>query len=97
MDDNAVLYNFRRVMPSGAIVEAFARTADSTTYLGGVKYRLHYGFLGDDHPIVRYDNRHGYHERHAGDTTTEFDDPGPDELRNRFRTAVRRYEREYTH
>lgn len=93
--DHSVLHNFRTVMPSGAIVEAFARRASEAEFVGGVKYRLHYGFPGEEYPVVRYDNHHGYHERHAGPERTEFDYPGADELRDRFLTEVQRYEREH--
>lgn len=95
-DDGSVLYEVHTVMPSGAIVEVFVRDADPGKYPGGVKYRLHYGFPGADHPVVRYDNSHGYHERHEGDDVRSFEFPGPDELYERFIEEVLSHERRQT-
>lgn len=95
--DGAVIYDRRAVMPSGAIVEVFARRADPGEYAGGVKYRLHYGFPVEDHPIVRYDNAHGHHERHEGEERTEIEFPGAEELRDRFLAEVTRHERTHDH
>ncbi len=94
-DDDPVLYDLRTETASGAIVEVFIHgDADPSLYPGGVKYRLHYGYPGDEHPIVRFDNRHGYHEIHEGPDTEEFEYEGPHDLYDRFLERVERHERE---
>jgi hypothetical protein len=61
----------------------------SEKYPDGVKYRFHYGTTDGD-TIVRYDNSHGYHERHVGETVEriEFPDDGFELLYRRFMADV---------
>jgi hypothetical protein len=54
----------------------------------GVKYGFHYGEKGADDPIVRYDNHHGVHDRHEGDSLEEIEFPGVEPLLRRFREEV---------
>jgi hypothetical protein len=62
------------------------RVPESEKFPNGVKYRMHYGHIdGEDDPIVRYDNSHGYHEKHVGDDVEEIDFPGVSILYARFR------------
>lgn len=49
----------------------------------GVKYRMHFGTI-DGETILRFDNSHGRHERHAGDAVAEIDFPGIEPLYRRF-------------
>ena len=47
---------------------------ESEKFPDGVKYRLHYGTEAGE-TLVRYDNSHGYHERHTAtglDESYEF-------------------------
>lgn len=93
MPGDEVLYDERFETPSGGIVAVYVRETDPEQYPDGVYYRLHYGFPDEDHPVVRYDNAHGYHERHEGSDRERFDFPGPAELYDRFVTEVLRHER----
>lgn len=61
------------------------RVPQSDKYPEGVKYRMHYGHIGDeDDPIIRYDNSHGRHEKHTGDDVEEIEFPGLASLYDRF-------------
>ncbi|MFB6299359.1 MAG: DUF6516 family protein [Halobacteriales archaeon] len=54
-----------------------------------MKYRFHYGTTDGD-TIVRYDNSHGVHERHVGDTTEDiaFPDGELETLYRRFMADI---------
>ncbi|GAA0459191.1 DUF6516 family protein [Halococcus dombrowskii] len=56
---------------------------ESSEYPDGVKYTFHYGTL-DDETLLRYDNSHGWHERHVGDSVEEIEYPGIAELYEQF-------------
>ena len=90
-----IIYDFRDVTASGAIINVFACHADPEEYPGGVHYHLHYGYPDEEEPIIRYDNENieGTHERHEGDEIEEIDFPGADALRERFEREVREHER----
>jgi len=94
-NEGEVIYDFRDVTASGAIINVFACHADPEEYPGGVHYHLHYGYPDEEDPIVRYDNENieGAHERHEGDEIEKIDFPGADALRERFEREVREYER----
>jgi hypothetical protein len=89
--EGEVIYDFRDVTASGAIINVFACHADPEEYPNGVHYR----YLDEEDPIVRYDNENieGAHERHEGDEIEEIDFSGADALRERFEQEVREYER----
>ncbi len=61
---------------------------ESEKFPDGVKYRLHYGTEAGE-TLIRYDNSHGYHERH---TATERDEsyefPGYGAVQRRFWNEV---------
>lgn len=60
------------------------RVPESEKFPDGVKYAFHYGEKGADDPILRYDNHHGVHERHEGETVEEIEFPGAEQLLRRF-------------
>jgi len=60
------------------------RVPESETYPEGIKYAYHYGEKGADTPIIRYDNHHGIHERHEGESVAEIEFPGYEQLLRRF-------------
>ena len=93
--EDEVIYDFRDVTASGAIINVFACCADPEEYPGGVRYHLHYGYPNEDELIVRYDNENikGRHERHKGDEIEKVEFPGADTLREHFEDEVREHER----
>jgi len=57
---------------------------ESEKFPDGVKYRLHYGTEAGD-TFIRYDNSHGYHERHTDNGLDEnYEFPGYDAVQRRF-------------
>lgn len=67
------------------------RTTDTDTYPCGWKYRLHFGSMNADKPVVRYDNSHEIekgHERHTADGVEIIDFPGMMDLYDRFEREV---------
>ena len=54
----------------------------------GIKYAYHYGEAGGDHPIIRFDNHHGPHELHIGETTYTIEFPGLEALYRAWRAAL---------
>lgn len=60
---------------------------ESSKHPEGIKYRFHYGTI-DGETLLRYDNSHGVHERHEGESTEEIDYPGIAELHRRFSNEV---------
>jgi len=54
----------------------------------GIKYAYHYGEVGAESPIIRFDNHHGTHERHLGKETVEIDYPGLVEIFRAWRAAL---------
>jgi hypothetical protein len=87
-DDVETLHDYRIETPAGRLVHV--RVMDvpaSTKFPEGVKYRMHYGTLDGD-TILRYDNSHGIHERHADDQVEQIAFPGLEELHARFRREV---------
>jgi len=59
----------------------------SSKHPEGITYRFHYGTLDGD-TLLRYDNSHGVHEKHAGENVEEIDYPGIAELHRRFSREV---------
>lgn len=87
-DDIAVVEQYRLLHPEFRTIEVvkIMRVPTSEKFPDGVKYRLHYGHTeGRDDPIVRFDNSHGRHEKHVGDTVETIDFPGLAPLYARFR------------
>ena len=84
-DDDVVVERDRRRDFDDRIVRIrVLRVPVFAQFLGGVKYAYHFGEKGADDPILRYDNHHDIHERHAGTTVEEIDFPGPEVLLERF-------------
>lgn len=61
---------------------------ESEQYPEGIKYAMHYGDVGADHPIVRFDNHHGPHELHMGGRTWIIDFPGLSTVYETWRAAL---------
>lgn len=67
------------------------RTTTDSTYNSGWKYSLHFGEVGAEEPVVRYDNAHEDskgHERHTKDGVQIIEFPGMEELKERFDREV---------
>jgi hypothetical protein len=45
----------------------------SAKFEHGINYAFHYGDAVADETIIGFDNHHGTHERHLGDTTYEIE------------------------
>jgi len=64
---------------------------DDPQYPIGYRYALHYGFLGGEGVILRYDNENqtpGRHERHTPDGIETIEFPGMIEFRDRFENEI---------
>lgn len=61
---------------------------ESDRFPEGIKYAMHYGDVDAGDPIIRFDNHHGPHELHLGETTWEIDFPGIDVLYEIWRAAL---------
>jgi len=48
----------------------------------------HYGEVGAEHPVVRFDNHHGTHELHPGKEVFEIDFPGTETIFQCWRAAL---------
>lgn len=96
-DDVQVVRSYRREHPDGSIERVkVMRVPESEKFPEGIKYRMHHTATASD-PEFRYDNSHGVHEVHVGDTTREIVYPGVAELFRRFsRTVSRRLGTNYT-
>lgn len=67
-DEVTVILDEHRETEGGTVVRVRAlRVPESAKFPEGIKYRFHYGTKSGE-TIVRYDNSHGVHERHAGET-----------------------------
>jgi hypothetical protein len=87
-DDVEVVRDYRREDSRGRLVRVkVLRVPESEKFPEGIKYRLHYG-TRDGETILRYDNSHGFHERHDGDETALIDFPGIATLYRRFRRRI---------
>ena len=72
------------------------RVPESEKFPEGVKYRMHHTAT-TNYPEFRYDNSHGVHEVHIGETAQEIVYPGVAELFRRFsQTVSRRLGSDYT-
>jgi hypothetical protein len=60
------------------------RVPESEKFPEGIKYAFHYGRKDGDDPILRYDNRHGVHERHVGTEREEVEFTDAETLLRRF-------------
>lgn len=86
-DDDAdveVVRDRRRDFGEYVVRIRLLRVPTSKKFPEGIKYAFHYGKKGCAEPILRYDNHHGDHERHDGDTVAEIEFPGYEELLRRF-------------
>jgi hypothetical protein len=83
-DDVEVIRERRRDFGDQVVYIRVLRVLQSEKFPDGVKYTFHYGEKNADHPIIRYDNHHGVHERHEGDFVEEIDFPGYEQLFRQF-------------
>ena len=84
-DDVEVVRDRRRDFGDELVRIRLLRVPQSDKFPGGIKYGYHYGKKGTENPILRYDNHHGIHERHTGETVEELDNfPGHEALLRRF-------------
>jgi hypothetical protein len=60
----------------------------SPTFEHGIKYAFHYDDAVADETIIRFDNHHGVHELHLGETTYEIDFPGLAALYRAWRAGL---------
>lgn len=61
---------------------------ESEKFPDGIKYRLHYG-TEDGETLIRYDNSHGFHERHtAVGRDDDYEFVGYDAVQARFWNEV---------
>ena len=60
---------------------------ESSKFPDGVKYEFHHGTL-DGETLLRYDNAHGQHEKHIGDSVEEIEYPGIVELYEQFTNEI---------
>lgn len=72
-------------------------TPTDSSHPCGWKYSLHFGAVGADDPVVRYDNSHELskgHERHTEDGVDIIEFPGMKDLKQRFDRDVDAWWRE---
>jgi len=60
----------------------------SDRFPNGIKYKFHYGEVGAENPIIRFDNHHGIHELHLGSDTYEIEFCGLEETYEIWRGAL---------
>jgi len=66
---------------------------ESEKFPDGIKYRLHYG-TDNGKTVIRYDNSHGFHERHTTEGRDEnYEFPGYDAIQARFWNEVDHHRR----
>lgn len=82
--DVKIVRDRRRDLGEYVVRIQILRVPSSDKFPEGIKYAFHYGLKGRPNPVLRYDNHHGTHERHEGDTTEEIDFPGYEQLLRRF-------------
>jgi hypothetical protein len=78
-----------RVEDGRVISVAAYRVPESANAPERIVYRFHYGTVDGD-TILRYDNAHGVHERHADGGVEEIDFPGLVPLYRRFEREIAR-------
>lgn len=83
-DDVKVVRDRRRDFGDEIVRIRILRVPESETFPEGIKYAFHYGRKGSEDPVLRYDNHHGIHERHAGADREELEFPGLETLLERF-------------
>lgn len=89
MTDVDVVMDFKREEDGQILRVRVLSVPESEKFPEGIKYRFHCG-TADGTTIVRYDNSHGYHERHVGEITEEieFPDNGFEVLYRRFMADI---------
>ena len=81
-DDVRVIEDTGRRFEDGTVLRVRVLSVPAAEkFPDGIKYRLHYGTEAGK-TLIRYDNSHGYHERHTVDEHYEF--PGYDAVQRRF-------------
>lgn len=83
-EDVGVVRDRRRDFGDEVVRIRVLRVPESETFPEGIKYAFHYGRKDGDDPILRYDNHHGAHERHAGAELEEIEFPATETLLRRF-------------
>jgi hypothetical protein len=81
------LIDATRVEGDRVISVAAHRVPESTDAPEGIVYRFHYGTV-DGETILRYDNAHGDHERHADGDVEVIAFPGVVPLYRRFEREI---------
>lgn len=91
-DGVRVLEDTERWFADGTVLRVRVLTVpESEKFPDGVKYCLHYG-TEDGKTLIRYDNSHGYHERHTSDGLDEdYNFPGYDTVQERFWAEVEQF------
>jgi len=85
--------HLRQEFQDGTFVEVVAYDVQSTNeYPEGYKYRFQYGT--PQGTILRYDNSHGEHDRHFGDTREEVSFEGLEEHLETFFEEVEQLRRD---
>ena len=88
-DEVAVLEDQTRAYVDGTVARIrVLAVPESSRFPEGIKYAFHYGEAGAEHPIIRFDNHHGIHERHLESATYEIDFPGLVSLYRAWRTPL---------
>jgi hypothetical protein len=86
--DAVAVRDERQQDAAGNIIRVLiVKVPTSETYPEGIKYAFYYGSPASE-TFLRYDNAHGTHERHTGDTVEQIDFPGASALYRRFRRNV---------
>lgn len=91
-DDVRVVEDTERRFADGTVLRVRVLSVpESEKFPDGIKYRLHLG-TEDGETLIRYDNSHGFHERHTAagrDETYQF--PGYDAIQARFWEEVEQH------
>ena len=94
-DEIRILEHQSTTMPTGARVKIRIITVpESKKFPEGIKYSMHYGLPDEEDPILRYDNAHGVHEKHASGKVEEIEFTSVWNLYQKFRNKVKQHEQE---
>ncbi len=88
-DDVTVLEDDIQAYSDGTVARVRVLSVpESARFEEGLKYAFHYGEVGADDPIIRFDNHHGPHELHLGEETFTIDFPGLADIHRAWRAAL---------
>ena len=89
MDDVSVLEDEIEAYADGTVARVrVLAVPKSERYPDGLKYALHYGRVGAEQPIIRFDNHHGPHELHLGARVNKIEFVGLPSLYRAWRAAL---------